>query len=98
MKRLFYFKRQKKEQPVVMPKPDFSENWKDELYNKHLKEGIEALRQGKPILLHEDNRGFELACDIKRGFILEYSRQLAQRVNINHGGGMIEVKIKHNLQ
>lgn len=87
--KLFKIFQRKKTQPI-MPEPIPGDNWKTEHYNNNLKEGVLALQRGETIKIYEDGRGFELACDIKRQFILEYQRQLSERIKIE-GGTIITV-------
>jgi hypothetical protein len=35
-------------------------------------------------MIYDDGRGFELACDIKKHFILEYQKQLSDRIKITN--------------
>lgn len=86
-------KRVKPDNP--MPKPKFENNWKQEMYEKNVKEGIHHLQHGRDVKIFDDGRGYELALDIKRGFILEYQKQLAEQIEItNVGGSEIMVSIR----
>lgn len=77
------FKRKKANK--TMPEPKFDNNWMAEHYEKNVKEGVLALQKGKPVKIMDDGRGFELACDIKRQFILEYQKQLSEKIKITGG-------------
>ena len=74
------FKREKPKQ--TMPEPRFDDNWKQEHYEKNVKEGVLALKEGKPVKIYDDGRGYELAYEIKRQFILEYQKQLSEKIKI----------------
>lgn len=82
------FKREKPKQ--TMPEPKFDDNWKAEQYKKNVKEGVLALQNGKAVKIYDDGRGYELACDIKKQFILEYQKRLSEKIKIN-GGSEITV-------
>lgn len=82
------FKREK--QKKTMPEPKSEDNWMEERYQQNVKEGVLALQNGKSIKILDDGRGYELACDIKRQFILEYQKQLSEKIKIN-GGSLITV-------
>jgi hypothetical protein len=88
------FKRQKPQQSIL-PEPDFTDNWKYEQYEKNVLEGIEHLRKGKTIKIYDDGRGYELACDIKRRFILEYQKQLAEKIKINEFREVITLSVEN---
>lgn len=90
------FKREKPKQ--TMPEPKFEDNWMAERYQQNVKEGVLALQNGKSIKILDDGRGYELACDIKRQFILEYQKQLSEKIKIN-GGSEITVSFlnAHNV-
>ena len=83
------FKREKPEN--TMPEPNFENNWKAEQYEKNVKQGVKSLQEGKTISIMDDGRGYELALDIKRQFILEYQKQLAEQIKIE-GSGNITIK------
>jgi hypothetical protein len=83
------FKRKK----PLMPEPKFDDNWMQDRYEQNVKQGIESLRSGKTIHIMDDGRGYELALDIKRGFILEYQKQLSEKIEIKNGK---EIIIKFN--
>jgi hypothetical protein len=83
------FKRKKPSN--VMPEPNFKDNWKTEHYERNIKQGVEALQNGKTVSIMDDGRGYELALDIKRQFILEYQRQLSEKIKIE-GSGNITIK------
>jgi hypothetical protein len=85
------FKREKPQQ--VVPQPNFEDNWRQEHYEQNLKSGVAALQKGKQVVMYDDGRGYELACDIKRRFILEYTKQLAEKIEIKGGAGKFTVKI-----
>lgn len=84
----------KREKPVVtMPEPKFYDNWRQERYEQNVKEGVLALQKGKSIKIMDDGRGYELALEIKHRFILEYQKQLSEKVKIE-GGDEIIVSLK----
>ena len=83
------FKREKPNPP--MPEPRFENNWRQEQYEKNVKQGVESLRQGKTICIMDDGRGYELALEIKKNFILEYQKQLSEQIKIE-GYGNITIK------
>ena len=86
------FKIFKKEKPKnTMPEPNFENNWKAEQYEKNVKRGVKSLQEGKTISIMNDGRGYELALDIKRQFILEYQKQLSEQIKIE-GNGNITIK------
>jgi hypothetical protein len=85
------FKRKKVKNP--MPSPFFEDNWKDDRYERNVLEGVRSLEKGRAIKIHDDGRGYELAYDIKRRFLLEYQKQLAERVKIE-GGHIITIEFK----
>lgn len=88
------FKIFKREKPqVVVPQPSFEDNWKQEKYEENLKSGVGALQKGKQVVIYDDGRGFELACEIKKQFILEYTKQLAEKINIKNSAGKFTIEI-----
>ena len=74
-----------------MPEPNFEDNWKTEHYERNVKAGVESLQKGKTISIMDDGRGYELALEIKRQFILEYQRQLSEQIKIE-GNSTITIK------
>ena len=83
------FKREKPNPP--MPEPMFENNWRQEQYEKNVIQGVKALQQGKTISIMDDGRGYELALEIKRNFILAYQKQLSEQIKIE---GMNTITIK----
>jgi hypothetical protein len=83
------FKRKKPSN--VMPEPNFENNWKTEHYERNVKAGVESLQKGKTISIMDDGRGYELALEIKRQFMLEYQKQLSEQIKIE-GNGIITIK------
>ena len=83
------FKREKPKN--TMPEPDFENNWRAEQYEKNVKQGVKSLQEGKTISIMDDGRGYELALDIKRQFILEYQKQLSEQIKIE-GSRNITIK------
>jgi hypothetical protein len=83
------FKREKPKSS--MPEPMFEDNWKQDQYEKNVKRGVDSLKEGKTINIMDDGRGYELALDIKRQFILEYQKQLSEQIKIE-GSGNITIK------
>ena len=89
------FKIFKREKPnTSMPEPQFENNWKQENYERNVKTGVRALQEGKTISIMDDGRGYELALEIKRNFILEYQRQLSEQIKIE---GLGNITIKRTL-
>ena len=89
------FKRTKpSNQENNMPMPDFSDNWKAEQYDKNVLICLERLRKGQKIVIFDDGRGYELAAEVKRQFILEYSKQLSERISITSTSETIHLCIK----
>ena len=81
----------KREKPInVMPEPKFEDNWKQEHYENNVKQGVASLQKGREIRIMDDGRGYELALEIKRQFILEYQKQLSEKIKIS-GGATITV-------
>lgn len=76
------FKREKPK--AIMPEPKFEDNWKQESYETNVKEGVLALQNGKSIKIIDDGRGYELALEIKHRFILEYQKQLSEKIKIDN--------------
>lgn len=77
-----------------MPEPMFEDNWKQEQYERNVKNGVEALKNGKMISIMDDGRGYELALEIKRNFILEYQKQLSEQIKIE---GISTITIKREI-
>ena len=77
-----------------MPEPKFEDNWKQEHYEKNVRQGVSSLQKGQEIRIMDDGRGYELALEIKRQFILEYQRQLAEKIKIT-GSGTITVSFSN---
>jgi hypothetical protein len=82
----------KRTKPQEKFKVSFIDNWKQDLYDENVRGGIEALLNGKTIKIHEDGRGYALALDIKRGYILEYQKMLAERISIT-GSSIITIEL-----
>lgn len=82
------FKRKKAK--VDMPEPIFEDNWRQEQYNRNVKQGVLALQNNRAVRIIDDGRGYELALDIKRQFILEYQKLLSERIRID-GPGTITI-------
>ena len=68
-----------------MPEPKFEDNWKAERYEENVKQGVKSLQEGKRINIFDDGRGYELALEIKHRFMLEYQKQLAEKIKIESG-------------
>lgn len=77
------FKREKRN--TIMPEPKFEDNWKAERYEENVKQGVKSLQEGKRINIFDDGRGYELALEIKHRFMLEYQKQLAEKIKIESG-------------
>jgi hypothetical protein len=89
------FKIFKREKPTnKMPEPMFDDNWKQEQYERNVKNGVDALKNGKMISIMDDGRGYELALEIKRNFILEYQKQLSEQIKIE---GISTITIKREI-
>jgi hypothetical protein len=85
------FKREKLKN--TMPEPNFENNWKTEQYEKNVKQGVNSLKFGTPVSIMDDGRGYELALDIKRQFILEYQKQLSEQIKIEGSNPIIIKRI-----
>jgi len=94
MKIFEIFKREKPEPEIKPVFDDFLDNWKQERFDKNVKDGIMSLNQGREILIYEDGRGFELALAIKQGYILERQKALAEKIKIQPHGSTIRLKIE----
>ena len=88
------FKRKKRNK--IMPEPKFDNNWKAECYEKNVKQGVKSLQQGKTIKIMDDGRGYELALEIKHRFLLEYQKQMAEKIKID-GGGEITISFTNGI-
>lgn len=84
----------RKKQAQVMPEPSFENNWMQEIYEKNVKQGVESLQKGQEIRIMDDGRGYELALEIKRRFILEYQKQLSEKIKIS-GGSVITISLSN---
>lgn len=93
MKWIGIFKRKKP--IVVMPEPKFENNWMQEQYEQNVKQGVTSLQKGREIRIMDDGRGYELALDIKRQFMLEYQKQLSEKIKIS-GSETITIKLTSN--
>ena len=89
------FKRQKPN--PFLPEADFSNNWKQDQYEKNVISGVNALQKGQAISIMDDGRGYELALEIKRQFILEYQKQLAEKITIEKCGNQINLMMNCKL-
>jgi hypothetical protein len=87
------FKREKHIESIV-PIPDFSDNWRQSAYDKNLLEGVNALQKGQSIEIFDDGRGYELALEIKHTFMLEYQKQLSEKISIDNSSGTIKITLK----
>jgi len=85
------FKREKGKVEGIVEN-NFCDNWKQEHYEKNVLEGVEHLKKGNPIRIYDDGRGYELAIDIKRRFILEKQKQLSEKIRIENSGNIITIK------
>ena len=85
----------KRKKPIaVMPEPKFEDNWMQERYEQNVKQGVASLQNGQEIKIMDDGRGYELALEIKRQFILEYQKQLSEKIKIS-GGANITVALSN---
>jgi hypothetical protein len=80
----------------VMPNPVFENNWEQDRFKENVKAGIKSLQEGKAVHIFDDGRGYELAREIKHGFILEYQKRLSEQIEVT-GQGTIVVKFKNKL-
>jgi hypothetical protein len=87
------FKIFKRKAPSILPEPTKIDNWKQKQYEENVQSGVSALQNGKDVVICDDSRSFEMACDIKRMFILEYQKQLAESISISNQNGSIKIKI-----
>jgi predicted nuclease of restriction endonuclease-like RecB superfamily len=86
------FKIEKREKSFSeMPSPDFKDNWKQEMYEKNVKDGVQAMQKGKEIRIYDDGRGYELALEIKRNYMLEYQKRLSEKIKIDKSGDLISI-------
>ncbi len=69
----------------IMPEPNFKDNWLQERYEKNVKQGVAILQKGQEIRIIDDGRGYELALEIKRQFMLEYQKRLSAKIKISGG-------------
>ena len=84
----------KKRTPPPLPQIQFDDNWKQEYYHHNVKVGVSCLQRGTPVVIYDDGRGYELALDIKRTFMLEYQKSLAEKIKIETGGSSITISFK----
>ena len=88
------FKREKAKR-ATMPEPNFDDNWLQKRFEENVKGGVSSLKKGNKIRIMDDGRGYELALQIKNQFILEYQRQLSEKIEIQQSiNGEIEVSFK----
>ena len=71
----------KRSEPQKQEKP-FESNWKQEQFEKNVKQGVESLFNGKDIIIHQDSRDFELGLEIKNQYIRLRMRELAERIKV----------------
>ena len=83
-----------RKRPEILPKPNFQDNWKKEQYDKNILSGLKALQDGKLVSIYDDGRGYELALEIKHRFILEYQKQLSEKIKITFGAETITISIE----
>lgn len=86
------FKREKEKN--ILPSPQFDDNWKQDKFEKNVKEGVFALKNGKSVIIEDDGRGYELALQIKHKFILEYQKQLSEKIKII-GNSIITISLNN---
>ena len=85
----------KREKPTaIMPNPNFEDNWMQEHYEQNVKTGVLCLQKGQSVKIINDGRGYELALEIKHRFMLEYQKQLSEKIKID-GGSTITVSFKN---
>lgn len=90
------FKRKKKK--PIMPEPKFENNWLKKHHEQNVKDGVMALQKGTPIIIYDCGSGFKLAYDIKKQFILEYQKQLSEKIKIeNIGKDKIKIHFSNSL-
>ena len=90
----FVYRIFKRKRGSILPEPNFEDNWRADSYERNVKSGVLALQKGQAIKIMDDGRGYELALDIKRHFILEYQKQLSEKIEIS-GGSEITIKINN---
>lgn len=87
----------KREKPnAIMSELKFEDNWRQERYEQNVKEGVLSLQKGKSIKIMDDGRGYELALEIKHRFMLEYQKQLSEKIIID-GRGTITVSFQNDI-
>ena len=93
LREIFHIGPRKKYSIPVLPSPDFSNNWRQDSFDKNVADGVEMLKNGKLISILDDGRGYELALKIKEQFILEYAKQLSEAIKIETHGLMSSGKL-----
>ena len=63
-------------------------------YELKIQAGVKGLESGNEIRISDDGRGYELALDIKRQFILNYQLRMAKKIQINGNNGEININFK----
>ena len=71
----------KRSEPQKQEK-SFESNWKQEQFEKNVKQGVEALLRGKDVIIYPDSRDFELALEIKNQYIRLRMRELAEKIKV----------------
>jgi hypothetical protein len=87
-----WFKNNK--QPPIVPDPEPRDSWDEIHYKNKVAEGVRGLQQGGNIVMFNDDRAYEMALEIKHRFILEYQRQLSERIKITNSGEKIFISIR----
>ena len=69
------------------PNPDWWQlkkdlNCNEKRFQDNVISGVNALENGKDVMLYEDGRGYELALQIKQQFILNRQRELAEKIEV----------------
>lgn len=85
----------KRSKPQKQEKP-FESNWKQEQFEKNVKQGVKSLFSGKDVIIHQDSRDFELGLEIKNQYIRERMRELAEKVKVESCSEGIRITLKTN--
>lgn len=59
-------------------------DWSFEKYDQKVKFGVKSIIKHGELFIYEDGRGYELALDIKKKFILEHTKRLAEKIKITN--------------
>jgi hypothetical protein len=84
----------KRTKPQEQEKP-FVSDWKQEHFEKNVKQGVESLFSGKTVLIYDDGRDYELALAIKQEYILQRQKHLAEKIKIEPWSEGTKVEIRN---